>query len=62
MAVNIELIWVFGKTEYFFKEDWTGQITLSAFNKSVFARRAFQRKFLSRKADPFTYPACRANQ
>jgi hypothetical protein len=39
------LIWGGGEPEYFFNEDWTGQITLSAFKKLVFARRAFRRKF-----------------
>jgi hypothetical protein len=37
----------------------TGQITLSALRKLVFARRAFRRRFLVLKADPFTYPARR---
>jgi hypothetical protein len=40
-ATDIDLIWGGGEAEYFLNEDWTGQITLNAFKKLVFARRAF---------------------
>ena len=45
--MDIDLIWGGGEADYFFNEDWTGQITLKAFRKLVFARRAFLTKFLS---------------
>ena len=56
-ATDIDLIWGDGEANYFFNEDWTGQITLSAFRKSVFARWAFSTKLLCRKADRTTFPA-----
>jgi hypothetical protein len=62
MAMDIDSIWGGDEAEYFLCEDWTGQITLSAFKKSVFGRKAFRQEFLRRKADPFTHPARRANQ
>jgi hypothetical protein len=39
--MDIDLIWGGGEADYFFNEDWTAQITLKAFRKSVFGRRAF---------------------
>jgi hypothetical protein len=41
MAMDIELIWGGDEADYFFNEDWTGQITLNAFRKSVFSRTGF---------------------
>jgi hypothetical protein len=35
-AVDIEVIWVNRKPEYFFKRDWTAQITLIRLNKLDF--------------------------
>jgi hypothetical protein len=57
MAMDIDSIWGGGEAEYFLNEVWTGQITLNAFKKLVFARRAFRRKLFVPKADQFTYPA-----
>jgi hypothetical protein len=37
--------------KYFCVQDWTGQITLSAFAKSVFARRPFRRLMKLATAD-----------
>jgi hypothetical protein len=37
-AVDIELICDFRKTEYFYKQDWTGQISLIRLKKFVFRR------------------------
>ena len=34
------MIWVSGEAEYFFKQDWTGQIRLNCFNKLGFRRKA----------------------
>jgi hypothetical protein len=39
MAADIQLIWGFGKPEYFFGRDWTAQITLIRFRKLDFARK-----------------------
>src|ERR1700692_3908148 len=39
MADNMEVIWVSGEAENFFKWDWTGQIRLICFNKSGFMRK-----------------------
>jgi len=39
MAGNMEVIWVGGEAENFFKWDWTGQIRLNWFNKFDFARK-----------------------
>jgi hypothetical protein len=36
MASDIDLIWVGGEAEYFWKWDWTGQIRLIGLKKSVF--------------------------
>jgi len=33
------VIWVKREAEYFYKQDWTTQITLIEFNKFVFMRR-----------------------
>jgi hypothetical protein len=55
MAMDIDLIGGGSEAEYFLSEDWTGQITLNAFRKSVFARSAFRRKLFVPKADQFTY-------
>jgi hypothetical protein len=41
-AIDMELIWVGGEAKYFCEEIWTGQITLNAFRKFVFARKAFR--------------------
>jgi len=57
MAMDIDLIWGRGEADYFFNEDWTGQITLNAFRKLVFARRAFSAKILGRKADRTKFSA-----
>ena len=38
--MDIELIWVFCKSEYFCTRDWTRVITLIRFRKSVFTRIA----------------------
>jgi hypothetical protein len=56
MATDIDLIWAGGEANYFFNEDWTGQITLKAFRKLVFARRAFSTKFRAEKVDQFRLP------
>jgi hypothetical protein len=48
---------VAAKQNIFDEGDWTGQITLNAFRKLVFARSAFRRKLFVPKADQFTYPA-----
>jgi len=40
MAGNMEVIWVGGEAENFFKKDWTGQIRLICFNKFDFTRKA----------------------
>jgi hypothetical protein len=61
MAMDIDLIWDGGEAEYFLSEDWTGQITLNALRKLVFARRAFRRKFCAERPLQFTHPARRAN-
>jgi hypothetical protein len=55
MAMDIDLIWGSGEANYFLNEDWTGQITLKAFRKLVFARRAFSTKPLCRKADRYAF-------
>jgi hypothetical protein len=55
MAMDIDLIWGGGEANYFLGEDWTGQITLKAFRKSVFARRAFSAKLLCREADRIAF-------
>jgi hypothetical protein len=39
MATDIEVIWVGCEAEYFFRDDWTTQITLIQFDKIVFRRR-----------------------
>jgi hypothetical protein len=39
------VIWVFGKSEYFFKWDWTGQIRLKCFDKFDFRRKALGKDF-----------------
>jgi hypothetical protein len=57
MAMDIDLIWGSGEADYFFNEDWTGQITLMPFRKLVFARRAFSTKILCRKVDRTTFLA-----
>jgi hypothetical protein len=48
MAINIEVIWVFGKPEYFFKRGWTRIAGESPSGKSVrrvlAARRAGRRE------------------
>src|ERR1700740_1887857 len=49
MAVNIELIWVFGKPEYFFKRGWTRIAGESLSGKSV--RGVFSRKARRPKKD-----------
>jgi hypothetical protein len=36
----MEVIWVGGEAENFFKWDWTGGIRLNCFNKFDFARKA----------------------
>jgi hypothetical protein len=53
MAMDIDLIWGLGEANYFRGEDWTGQITLMAFKKLVFARRGFWMKILDRKTDRY---------
>jgi hypothetical protein len=53
--MDIDLIWDGGEANYFLNEDWTGQITLNAFRKSVFVRRAFSTKLLCRRADRTTF-------
>jgi hypothetical protein len=57
MAMDIDLIWARGEADYFSGEDWTGQITLMAFRKLVFARRAFWTKILCGEADRSTFSA-----
>jgi hypothetical protein len=49
MAMDIDLIWDGGEANYFFNEDWTGQITLKPFRKLVFARRAFSMNFCAER-------------
>jgi hypothetical protein len=39
-AGDIDLIWAGGEAKYFCKCDWTGQISLIRFKKSVFRRNA----------------------
>jgi hypothetical protein len=39
MAADIQVIWGFGKPEYFFEKGWTTQITLIGFRKLDFARK-----------------------
>src|ERR1700693_1329780 len=39
MAEDIQVIWVFGKPEYFFKGDWTGQISLIRLDKLAVTRK-----------------------
>ena len=39
----IQLIWVFGKGEYFYGRDWTGQIALIVFVNFDFWRRSVAR-------------------
>jgi hypothetical protein len=50
------VIWGRGKAEYFFKDDWTGQISLNRFNKLGFWRMGatgFSRlQPMSRRCDP----------
>jgi hypothetical protein len=40
-AGDVDEIWVRRKGKYFFKRDWTGQISLNRFNKSGFWRRGY---------------------
>jgi hypothetical protein len=39
MAADIEVIWVRSEPEYFCGKDWTTQIRLIAFNKSIWSGR-----------------------
>ena len=61
-AKNMEVIWVKREAESFFAEDWTGQITLIAFEKSVFRRKAFLTTIVVTEADGCTDLTRRPNQ
>ena len=54
----MKLIWVKREVEYFFKQDWTGQISLKALDKFDFARKRFGRESAMRcsTTNP-SYPA-----
>ena len=51
---DLSLIWGGDEAEYFFREDWTGQIRLNCFNKSSFPRNA--REALIRRAGASATP------
>jgi hypothetical protein len=63
MAMDIDSIWGGGEAEYFLNENWTGQITLNALRKLVFARRAFSTKtFVPKGRSIHISSPSRANQ
>jgi len=40
MARDMQVIWVRKERKYFFRQDWTTQITLIRFNKTAFSRKS----------------------
>jgi hypothetical protein len=56
-AADIKLICGFGKPEYFFKQDWTTQITLIRLRKFDFTRKSAGRAGKTRSPDQANQPA-----